>query len=116
MKKLLIITIVFLLFSCDILEPDSSSDGANCVFTKHNVTTRQTQVGSGPVTYNVYHMTTIKNKGNQTANDVKIIIYLNGSSVGSVNVTGSLSSGQSIDKNFNTTTIGSSPDLKLRWD
>ena len=116
MKKIFIMIIVLLLSSCDILDPDSSSDGANCVFTKHSVTTRSTQFGSGPVTYNVYHMTTIKSKGTKTAYDVKIIIYVNGSSEGSINVTGSLSAGQSIDKNFNTTTVGSSPDLKLRWE
>jgi len=47
---------------------------------------------------------------------LKLLSMLTDPSEGSINVTGSLSAGQSIDKNFNTTTVGSSPDLKLRWE
>jgi len=114
--KVFILISAILMSSCGILETDSTSNDANCVFEKHNVTTTSTQIGSGPVTYSIYHMTTIKNIGSVTAHDVKIIIYIDGSSVGSMNVSGSLSAGQSIDKNFNTTTVGSEPDLKLRWE
>ncbi len=105
--------------SCNKEESPSSSSSpskqANCVFTKHEVQVTVSGVIGSPEKYTINHYTTVKNAGNATANDVKIVIYLKGSSYGSINVIGSLASGSSVNKDFQTITTGDKPELKLWW-
>lgn len=109
--------LIFGLNACNKEEsPSSPTSAANCVFTKHQVQETQSgQVGQ-PVTYTINHFTTVKNSGTADANDVKIVVYVNGSSVSSVNVIGLLRPGQSANKDFQTVTVGVRPELKITWD
>ncbi len=69
-----------------------------------------------PATYTAEHTTIISNQGNADANDVKIIVYVNGSSVSSLNVTGHLAAHANISDNFQTVTVGGNADCELQWN
>lgn len=99
-------------------EESSSSPAseANCVFTEHQVQETQFGTSGQPITNTINHFTAIKNSGTANANDVKIVVYLNGSSVSSVNVIGLLSPNQGVEKDFQTVTVGVRPELKITWN
>lgn len=103
--------------SCNKQESAASPAAeANCVFTKHQVQETQSGTAGQPITYTIHHFTTVKNSGNANANDVKIVVYVSGSSVSSLNVTGVLRPNQSVDKDFQTVTVGVRPELKITWE
>ena len=123
--KYLFSTIILALFiftqlSCNKNDSSPSSPSvtakADCVFTKHIVQTTISGMSGQPATYTAEHTTIISNEGTADANDVKIIVYVNGSSVSSLNVTGHLAAHANISDNFQTVTVGGNADCELQWN
>lgn len=113
----LVVSTNLVLIACNKEESSTSpSKVANCVFTKHQVQETISGVVGQPPTYTINHYTTVKNTGTADAHDVKIIVYVNGSSVASTNVIGVLRPDQSANKDFQTVTVGVRPELKIKWE